>query len=193
MKEEIQKRLKTKIIGKNIIEYQSISSTQKQARKLAEEKVQNGTIIIAEEQTEAIGTHDRKWYGEKGKNITLTLIIYPTCKVKKLENLTIQIAECMVKTILNLYKKNLQIKKPNDLMYQGKKIGGILTQVITQGENIKYLLIGIGFNVNQECFKQELKDIATSLKIEFKQEYQKEEIIGEFCNQLERKIQNILK
>lgn len=192
MKEKIQKHINTKIIGNNIIEYETIPSTQKEARKLAEEKIQNGTMIITKEQTEGIGTHDRKWHTTKGKNMTLTLVIYPTCKMEELDNLTIEIAESMVSTIFQLCGKKLQIKKPNDIMYEGKKIGGILTQVITQGETIKYLLIGIGFNINEESFPKELEKIATSLKVAFKKEYQVEEIVAEFCNQLEDKIEKLL-
>ena len=186
MKEKIKKFLKTDVIAKNIKYYKKIDSTQILARKMAEEKTQNGTMVISEIQEKGIGTHDRKWYSENEKNILFTIIIYPKCKLNNLKTLTVDIAKCMIDSVKNLYGIKLEIKDPNDIMCNGKKIGGILTQIVTREEQIKYLLVGIGFNVNQVEFEDEIKDIATSLKREFNKEFSREEIIGKFCNVFEK-------
>ena len=81
-----------------------------------------------------------------------------------------------------MYGYELKIKMPNDLILNGKKICGILTEVHTQGEKIEYLLISIGFNVNEEEFSKELIEIATSLKNEYKKEFDREEIIVNIIN-----------
>lgn len=127
MKQELLNKLNTKIVGKNIIYYETIDSTQLRAKEI-KEIVKNGTIIIANKQTAGIGTHERTWYMGEDENIAFTIILKPNCNIAKIENLTILIAKCMVNTINKLYGKMLDIKLPNDLMCNGKKIGGILTR-----------------------------------------------------------------
>ena len=164
------------------------------AKELAENNVQNGTIIITDNQTKGIGTHDRKWISSKSKNLTFTIILYPHCGIDNLNTLTIDIAKKLVQTIYELYNYKLNIKEPNDIMINGKKIGGILTQITTTGNKIKYLLIGIGFNVNQTYFENDLVDIATSLKLEFHRDFDKKEILNKFLFNFENylKKNNIL-
>ncbi len=115
----------------------------------------------------------------------MTIILKPKCKITDLKNLTIEIANCMQKTIYDLFEIRLDIKEPNDLILNGKKISGILTEINTIGEKINYLLISIGFNVNEEFFSDDLKDIATSLKKEFDKYFSREEIIVSFIRNLE--------
>lgn len=185
MKENLKNE--NKIIGKNRIYFEEIDSTQIKAKELAESKeIENGSIIITDNQTNGIGTHDRKWYTSKAKNLTFTMVIYPKCSVQKLNTLTYDIATIITNTIKKLYGYGLGIKKPNDIVYNGKKMGGILTQITTSGTKIKYLLIGIGFNVNQTEFNDELKDIATSMNKEFEKEFNREEILDEFLYEFEK-------
>lgn len=115
----------------------------------------------------------------------MTIILKPKCKITDLKNLTIEIANCMQKTIYDLFEIRLDIKEPNDLILNGKKISGILTEINTIGEKINYLLISVGFNVNEEFFSDDLKDIATSLKKEFDKDFSREEIIVNFIRNLE--------
>ena len=193
MEELILEKLKTKYIGRNIIYFDEIDSTQKEAkRRIKNQNIQNGSIFIAKMQTDGIGTHNRKWYTEKGANITFTLVLYPNCNINKLKNLTIIIAECIVKAINNLYSINLEIKYPNDVVYNGKKLAGILTESITQKEIVKELIIGIGINVNQNKFEEDVKDIAISLKNILKKDLKKEEIISEFLNIFEKKYEALI-
>lgn len=181
MKQELLNKLKTTIIGKNILYYEAIPSTQLKAREIKEFS-ENGVIIITNNQTSGIGTHDRTWYMGEGENIAFTIILKPECNIGKIENLTILIAKCMVSTINKLYGKTLDIKLPNDLMCNGKKLGGILTQSTTNNEEVKDILIGIGMNINQVTFPDELKDIATSLKNEFNMYFNRIDIIAEFLS-----------
>ena len=115
----------------------------------------------------------------------MTIILKPECKITDLKNLTIEIANCMQKTIYDLFEIRLDIKEPNDLILNGKKISGILTEINTIGEKINYLLISIGFNVNEKFFSDDLKDIATSLKKEFGKDFSRGEIIVSFIRNLE--------
>lgn len=184
MKQELLSKLKTKILGKNIVYYENIESTQLKAREI-KETADNGTIIITNNQTSGIGTHERIWYMGEGENIAFTMILKPKCNISKIENLTVLIAKCMVNAINNLYHYHIDIKLPNDLMCNGRKIGGILTQATTNNEEVKDILIGIGMNINQENFPKELKNIATSLKNEFNIQFNRIDIITEFLSVFE--------
>lgn len=184
------KKMKTEIIGKNILFFEEIDSTQKEAMRLINKKeITNGTIIISKKQTDGVGTHGRKWITENNGNIAMTIVLFPKCNISKFKNLTVMVAKCIVETIKKLYKINLEIKEPNDIMYNNLKLGGILTQCKTNKEIVKQLVIGIGFNVNQLQFPSEIQNIATSLKKEFKNiEFVVEDIINEFCEIFEEKF-----
>lgn len=89
------------------------------------------------------GTHGRKWYTDEENNIAFSVLIEPNCEIEKLEGLTLEIAEIMIAVFKRLYGISLAIKSPNDLVYQGKKLGGILTETKLKGEIVKYVVIGI--------------------------------------------------
>ncbi len=176
---------KTKIIGKKIEYFKEIESTHIYGRKIAEDKESDGKVLLAEVQTGGIGTKGRSWYTGYGKNIAMTIILHPKCKIDELDNLTVEIAEKIKEAIYELYVYKLEIKKPNDLIFNGKKICGILTELHSQGEKIKYLLISFGFNVNEDEFSEETKDVATSLKKETGKDFSREEIIVKIIENLE--------
>lgn len=173
--EKIKKETKQKINY-----YKEIKSTHLHAKEIQNE---GNTILITEVQTAGIGTKGRKWHTGENKNIAMTIIKHPKCKVSELEGLTIKIAEDIKEIIKEMYGYELQIKIPNDLILNNKKICGILTEVHTQGEKIEYLLISIGFNVNETEFG-EFNDIATSLKKEYQKEFNREEIIINIINKI---------
>ena len=107
-----------------------------------------------------------------------------------MEGITTEIAKIIVNIFKDKYKISLQIKQPNDIIFNNKKIGGILTQSKVSSQNMKCLVIGIGINTKKEKFNNELKDIATSIKKEFNIEVNTEEFISEFCNCFEKEIIN---
>lgn len=179
--------LKTKFIGQKCFYYEQIDSTQKEIwRRIANNKIDNGTIIIAKNQSLAIGTHGRTWYTEKSNNIAFSMVLFPNCNIDLLNNLTFEIAEILVNIFKSLYEIKLDIKLPNDLMIKGKKVGGILTETKLQGNNVKVLVIGIGINTNEKEISDEIKDISTSIRNEFSIEIDNSKVIGEFCNILEK-------
>ena len=108
------------------------------------------------------------WRTDEKNNIAFSFFIEANCNLEKLQGITIEIAETILETFQSLYNINLEIKEPNDIMFRDKKIGGILTETKLKGENVKYIVIGIGFNTNKEHFSKDIKNIATSIKNEFK-------------------------
>lgn len=91
------------------------------------------------------GTHGRKWYTEEENNIAFSFWLELNCDVDKLDGITLEIAETIVEVFKKLYGISLGIKSPNDLVYQGKKLGGILTETKIKGKDVKYAVIGIRY------------------------------------------------
>ena len=181
--------LKTKFLGRNSIYYKEIDSTQSEILRLIENKeAKNGTLVMADIQTNGKGTHGRIWHTDETNNIAFSFVIKPDCNIKKLEGITIEIAEIIIEILKEKYSIKLEIKEPNDIVFRGKKIGGILTQTMMISEKVIYLIVGIGINTNKEKFTEDIKDIATSIKKEFSIEVDREEFITEFCNRFEDKI-----
>lgn len=187
------KNLQTKFLGKDFKFFEILDSTQSYIKKIDKENIaQNGTVVFADAQTAGFGTHERKWYTSKGNNLAFTFVLYPNCNIKKLENITIILAQSLIQTIKELYGYELQIKEPNDIVFLGRKMGGILTESITEGEIIKKIFIGIGFNVNQEKFPGNLEKIATSLTKMFDGVFVREDILIRFLEIFEEKYLNLL-
>lgn len=188
MYNKIEGKFGTKLIGKRVICYQTIDSTQKEIwRKIESNDIEEGTIIIADVQTGGIGTHGRKWYTSQKGDIAFSFVMYPNIPVKRLGNLSIEIAEILVTVFKTLYKIKLDIKQPNDIMIGVKKVGGILTETKLQGEIAKVLVIGIGINTNKDFFEDEIKKVATSIKMEYGIQIDNKEILKEFCKEFEDK------
>ena len=190
---KIKSNLKTSFLGKNIVYHEEIDSTQDEAKRLVKQgKATNGMYIVTDNQTKGKGTKARAWYGGEYENICGTFVLTPNCNIKQIENLTILIAQCLVKTIKDLYDIKLDIKYPNDVMCNRKKVSGILTESVTNKEIVKYVFIGIGIDVNQIIFTPEIEQIATSLKKEYNKEFNREEIISSFFNTFEKEYKKLI-
>ena len=184
-------KLNTKWLGKETIYYKEIDSTQKEIwRRIENKNIDNGTLILADIQTDGIGTHGRKWYTSQEENIAFSFVIYPNIQIQKIENLTVEIAETLLEVFQKIYSIQLAIKNPNDIIINNKKVGGILAETKLRGEQIECLVIGIGTNTNQQKFTKEIENIATSIKNEFHIKVDNLEVITEFCNLFE---QNMIK
>ena len=184
-------KLNTKWLGKETIYYKEIDSTQKEIwRRIENKNIDNGTLILADIQTDGIGTHGRKWYTSQKENIAFSFVIYPNIQIQKVENLTVEIAETLLEVFQKIYSIQLAIKNPNDIIINNKKVGGILAETKLRGEQIECLVIGIGINTNQQKFTKEIENIATSIKNEFHIKVDNLEVITEFCNLFEQNLIN---
>lgn len=163
--EIIQDNLNTKIIGANQFFYfDSTDSTNNVAKKLAADNATDGTVVVAEEQTGGKGRLERKFFSPKNKSILFSLILRPKCLPKDAPKFTLMAA---VAIILAMKKFNLSagIKWPNDIIFDNRKIVGILTEMSAAIEQIHYIVIGAGINVNISAaeFPADIKKIAASL------------------------------
>ena len=177
--------LDTKFLGRNLIYYDVVDSTQEKLWKMVKD-VPEGTLVLAELQTKGKGTHGRNWCTDERNNIAFSFILKPNCDIQKLEGLTLEIAEIVLKVFEEIYEIRLQIKKPNDIVYKNKKIGGILTETKIIKNKVYYLNIGIGINTNKENFPEELIGIASSIRNEFNIKINNVKIITNFCNKFEK-------
>ena len=169
--------------------YHKIDSTQLEIwRRIKDNKIENKTVIIADIQTNGKGTHGRKWYTDEVNNIAFSFFRQINCEIDKLDGLTTEMAQIILDIFKELYQVNLQIKLPNDIFYNGKKVGGILSETKVSGNIVKYIVVGIGINTCQTKFDTEIKDIATSIKNEFGIDVDRMKIIEEFCNRFEKRI-----
>ncbi|MHC0036137.1 biotin--[acetyl-CoA-carboxylase] ligase [Pseudoneobacillus sp. C159] len=166
--DEIRLGLKTSFIGQSIYYEDKVESTQIIAHRLAYEGADEGTIVIAEEQTVGRGRLDRKWYSPKYTGIWMSIILRPKIPLQEAPQLTLLTAVAVVLAIEELTDLSPQIKWPNDILVNGKKVTGILTELQAESDQINSVIIGIGINVNQkqEDFPIELHELATSIAIE---------------------------
>ena len=144
--------------------------------------------LVADNQESGIGTHGRTWYTGDANNIAMSMLIKPNCDIDKLNNITIEIAKSIQWAIKEKYNINLEIKYPNDLLLNNKKICGILTEIRSISKEVIHLIISVGFNVNEVNFDSETEKIATSLKKEFKKNFNREEIILKIVEKIKNEI-----
>lgn len=159
--------LETEFIGKSIHAYESVPTTQTIASELAAKGAVNGTIVISEEQTEGKGRLRRVWHSPRQGGIWMSLIVKPDIPPYHAPRLTLLTAVAVVLAIRET-GVNAGIKWPNDVLVNGRKIAGILTELHAESDRIHSVIIGIGINVNQqpEDFSDDIKSLATSLAIE---------------------------
>ncbi|MFT4413067.1 biotin--[acetyl-CoA-carboxylase] ligase [Fredinandcohnia humi] len=165
---EIQLGLETDTLGRNVYFEETVTSTQKIAHRLAYEGAVEGTVVVAEEQTSGRGRLDRSWYSPKHTGIWMSIILRPSIPPSRAPQLTLLTAVAVVQAIQEVTGLEPDIKWPNDILLQQKKVVGILTELQAETERINSVIIGIGINVNQERihFPEELSSIATSLRLE---------------------------
>lgn len=166
--DEIRLGLKTKFLGQVIHFKESVDSTQKIAKTLSYDNAPEGTVVIAEEQLTGRGRMDRIWHSPKYTGIWMSMILRPNIPIAQAPQLTLITAVAIVQAIEEVSKLSPQIKWPNDILINGKKVTGILTELQAEADRIFAIIIGVGINVNQklEDYPEELREIATSLSIE---------------------------
>ncbi|MBN3547870.1 biotin--[acetyl-CoA-carboxylase] ligase [Fictibacillus barbaricus] len=173
--------------GKKIVYQPSVKSTQEIAYSLARDGAPEGSIVLADEQTGGRGRLGRAWQSPAGTGIWMSLILRPEIPLQKAPQLTLLIAVAASKAIEKVTGLEAAIKWPNDLLINGKKTAGILTELQAEADSIHSVIVGIGMNVNQESkhFSEEIAQIATSLAIEGGKTYKRAEVIGYLLQEIE--------
>ncbi|MED5051964.1 MULTISPECIES: biotin--[acetyl-CoA-carboxylase] ligase [Anoxybacillaceae] len=184
---EIRLGLKTEVFGQTIYFEEEVTSTQKMAHQLAHEGAKEGTIVVAELQTAGRGRMDRKWFSPKGTGVWMSLILRPPIPPQKTPQLTLLTAVAIVQAIQEVAGLVPDIKWPNDILINGKKCVGILTELQADPDRVHSVTIGMGVNVNHERdqFPEDLRGIATSLAIEKGEKIKRARLIQEVLLKME--------
>jgi|WetSurMetagenome_2_1015567.scaffolds.fasta_scaffold04050_4 BirA family transcriptional regulator, biotin operon repressor / biotin---[acetyl-CoA-carboxylase] ligase len=183
--EELQSGLSTQIFGKKIFIFDSIDSTNAYAKTLASTSAEEGTIVIAEYQTTGHGRLGRTWRAESGSNILFSIIIRPTIEINKVGLLPFFAAVGVALAVETITGTCCECKWPNDVLLNGKKCCGILLESSFQHNVLDYAVIGIGVNVNQKVFDEDLKDRATSLIQEYGKKFDRKSVLHHILTSLE--------
>jgi len=185
---EIRIGLETETLGQVIHHYESVESTQTIAQQLATQGAVEGTLVVAEEQVGGRGRMARVWHSPKETGIWMSLILKPKIPIQQTPQLTLLAAVAIVQAIEEVTGLSPTIKWPNDILMNGKKIVGILTELQAEPDHVHSVIIGIGINVNQDLnhFPEHLQSIATSLKLEKGEPIVRAHIIQKFLTSFEK-------
>jgi len=175
---EIADDLQTNILGREIIYLDNVDSTNNYAKKISSEGCLEGTVVVSEQQSSGRGRLGRDWHSERGKGIWMSVVLRPSIESERVQIITLAAAVAVVKAINYVTGIETGIKWPNDILLDGKKLCGILTEMSSEVERINYLILGIGINVSQSKndFPENLREQATSLKI-FSQSLNNEDFV----------------
>jgi BirA family biotin operon repressor/biotin-[acetyl-CoA-carboxylase] ligase len=168
-----------------ILEFEKLESTQKKAKEIAKNS-EPWTVVLAKEQTGGYGRKGNFWYSPRGG--LYFSIILPKIKIEDLQIVTILAAFCIAKILKEDFKLEPFIKLPNDIYVNGKKICGILSENVIFGKEIKNSIIGIGLNTNIDRLPEDLKKIATSVKIETNKKVENEKVLKKILNEIKELI-----
>ena len=179
---EIRDKLGTLVFGQTAYYQEETGSTNNWAKQLAMQGAPEGTIAITEKQTEGRGRLGRSWSTAPGLGLWFSLILRPQVSASALAGITIMTAVSMAKAIDEATGIRVEVKWPNDLLYQGKKLVGILAEMNGEMDRVNYLIIGIGLNVNHSIndFPEELQERAISLAMIGKHNFDRKEILQAF-------------
>lgn len=183
--EELQHIQHTKWAGTKLVHYKETDSTNTQAKSLAEEGYPHGTVVMADRQRAGRGRSGRLWESSKEEGLCMTLLLRPEIAPNAASMLTLVAAMAVTKAIRRLTELPVQIKWPNDIVLHGKKICGILTEMSTETDHINYVVVGIGINVANESFPEEIRDTATSLFLESGKCLERMKLLEAICQEFE--------
>lgn len=159
--------LGTRFFGKRqVLYFSETDSTNAQAKDIAARGAPEGTIVVSEKQTKGKGRGARSWFSPPWDGIYLSLILRPNIAPREAPRITLLTAVAITETLLSITKLQIAIKWPNDILVNGKKLAGILTEMSTEGERIDYVVVGLGLNVNTPQFPTDIEGRATSILIE---------------------------
>jgi BirA family biotin operon repressor/biotin-[acetyl-CoA-carboxylase] ligase len=159
---------KTKVIGRDIQVFEQTTSTNDVIEKLARDSVQEGVVVFAEAQTKGRGRLGRRWISPARKGLWFSILLRPALRPQEATQLTVASATALRRAIQRQTGLPAEIKWPNDILVGGKKVAGILTELHAELDRVRYVILGIGVDVNLAAgeFPPELRKLATSLKIE---------------------------
>ncbi len=189
--QDIRTSLRTQYLGQRIYSLDTIDSTNTFARSLNEDECPDGTLIVADQQTAGKGRQGRQWQSQKGMNLLFSLVTRPLFVHDKVRVLPFAAALATADGIEQETKSAIECKWPNDLLIDGKKVAGMLIETTTQSDAVLTVILGIGINVNQTDFADDIKDKATSLKLHAQQDIDRVRLLCAILAELEYRFDQL--
>ncbi|MBI2083443.1 MAG: biotin--[acetyl-CoA-carboxylase] ligase [Deltaproteobacteria bacterium] len=158
-----------------IYRFREIDSTNAEAIRRARDGEPAGSVFVADSQNEGRGREGRRWESPAGKNLYVSFLLRP--EVRPVE--AVEITQMVAAVVRETLGREVVIKRPNDILIDGKKVAGILCEMSSEGDKTSWVVVGIGINVNTdpEDFSPEVRETATSLKIAFGREFDREGVL----------------
>jgi len=179
-------------LGKRVYHFFKTDSTNRVALELGHAGEPHGTIVLAEEQTAGRGRAGRSWHSEKSSGIYLTLLLRPTIPPADAPLVTLMAGLAAREAIAEQTGLDRDVRWPNDRLLGGKKVSGILTEMHAEPDQVKFVIVGIGINVNHAKFPEELEPIATSLRLAMGKQHSRLELLVKLLRALERHYNQFL-
>jgi BirA family biotin operon repressor/biotin-[acetyl-CoA-carboxylase] ligase len=197
--EKIKKNQKSSLFGTYAYYFPEIDSTNSYAQQLAQEGAPEGTVVLSDFQTEGKGRLNRVWESSKDANILMSIVLRPRLEIERAVKITLATSEILISSFekyLNKFKiENMKfsVKWPNDILANGKKIAGILTESSLREKDIIFVIVGVGVNVNQDLsiLSDDVRLNATSLFAETGKVFDRESLIAEIITEFERQYFNL--
>ncbi|MEQ1353536.1 MAG: biotin--[acetyl-CoA-carboxylase] ligase [Candidatus Acidiferrum sp.] len=188
----LRQRLRGSLFGKRIYHFFKTDSTNQVALELGHAGEPDGAVIIAEEQTSGRGRAGHSWHSERAAGIYTTILLRPRLAPVQAPLLTMMAGLSAREAVQSATGLSVDLKWPNDLMISGKKLGGILTEMHAEPSQVRFVIVGIGINVNQQRFPVELAGTSTSLRMETGRMQSRLEVLVQFLRQFESDYQELL-
>ena len=163
-RDELVSRIHTGWAGRSLAFYDCVASTNGVAKAAGEAGAPHGFVAVADSQSAGRGRRGREWVSPKGVNLYFTILLRPEILPQKASMLTLVMAHAVAAALERETGKEAGIKWPNDIIMEGRKVCGILTELSLERDYIHYLVIGVGINVGAQEFPEELRDKAVSLE-----------------------------
>jgi BirA family biotin operon repressor/biotin-[acetyl-CoA-carboxylase] ligase len=179
--------------AKQIHHYYKIGSTNSEAMRSAAEGAPEGSVFLAEEQLAGRGRGAHSWHSARSVGIYCSVILRPVMPPSDALIFSLAAALAVRAAVMEIAPHLLvDLKWPNDLLLSGKKFCGILTEMNAEATRVRHLVVGVGINVNQVKFPAELREIATSLRIETGTEWSRVELCAALLKSLDREYRNLI-
>jgi BirA family biotin operon repressor/biotin-[acetyl-CoA-carboxylase] ligase len=177
-----------RVIGRDIQVFSETTSTNDLADKLGRDGVPEGVVVFAESQTRGRGRLGRTWFSPPGKGLWFSVLLRPDMRPQAATQMTVAAATSTARAIRAQAGISAEIKWPNDVLVGGKKMAGILTEMSAELDRVKYMVIGIGLDVNlsREELPADLRSVATSLEIETGRSWRRADVAAAILTELDR-------
>ena len=183
------------MIGHKIYNLAEVDSTNTYAAKLAVDGVPDGTVVVSECQTAGRGRFGRKWESPPGVNIYLSVILRPDIPPAETPLITLAASTALTRALRGLYNLPAAIKWPNDVLINGRKMSGILTEMSSGPDRVRHVILGVGIDVNMPAgsFPEEIRGISTSVMLELGREVDRAVLLRRFLEEFEEDYGHLLK